>query len=269
MPEGPEVKSMISQLNSLIKGETLHTIEINSGRYTKKSPIGFNDFTNSLNTKLISVNCKGKFIWFQFENGWSMWNTLGMTGGWKKNKSKHSHLTFYFDKITLYYEDMRNFGTFKFVNSESELKKKLKSLGNDIFESDFTLEYVHKIMKTKRNLTKTIVDILMNQKLFCGVGNYLKSEILYACKISPHRIIEQLNEDEIKNIHKYTIKISSDSLKHGGASVRDYSNLDNKDGEYTNLLKVYSQKNDPLGNKVKREQTSDKRTTHWVPEIQK
>ena len=34
-----------------------------------------------------------------------------------------------------------------------------------------------------------------------------------------------------------------------------------------NYYNLWSKK-DPLGNKVKRDTTSDKRTTHWVPEIQ-
>ena len=269
MPEGPEVKSMVKQLNGLIKNKFLNSISINSGRYSKKSPDFFGDFIEKLPAKLNSVNCKGKFIWFDFNNGWKLWNTLGMTGGWKKDNAKHCHFTFEFEGITLYFEDMRNFGTMKFNNSKTDFNKKIKSLGTDIFEEDFTLEYVNKIFETKRNLKKTVVDILMNQKLFCGVGNYLKAEILYASKISPHRLVENLSEEDIINIHKYTIEISSLSFKHGGASVRDYSNLEGKDGEYTNFLQVYGQKEDPLGNKVKREQTSDKRTTHWVYEVQK
>ena len=266
MPEGPEVKSMIDQLNKIIKGKTLNDITINSGRYSRKSPDGFNDFTKNIPAKLISANCKGKFIWFEFDNGWKIWNTLGMTGGWKKNKMKHSHFTFTFENITLYYEDVRNFGTFKFNNSKEDFTKKIKSLGIDIFEKDFTIEYIQKIMKTKRNLKKTIVIILMNQKLFCGVGNYLKSEILYACKISPHRLVENLTEMDIKNIHKFTKKISLESYKYGGP--KDYSNLQHKEGEDKNFLKVYGQKIDHLGNKVKKEETNDKRTTHWVPELQ-
>jgi len=268
MPEGPEVKKMIKQLSSIIKGKTLNSIEINSGRYSKKAPNGFPEFAETLPTKVSSVNCKGKFIWIELENGWQIWNTLGMTGGWKKNKNKHSHLTFDFNNKEIYYEDMRNFGTFKFNKSKEEFTKKIKTLGTDIFEDDFTIEYVKKIFNTKKLMKKTVVDILMNQKYFCGVGNYLKAEILYASKISPYRIVEDLSEDDILNIHKFTKKISSESYKNGGASVRDYSDLNDKDGEYTQLLKVYGQKNDPLGNKVKRDTTSDKRTTHWVPEIQ-
>lgn len=268
MPEGPEVKSMINQLDNIIRNQSLLHIEINSGRYSKKAPDNFSDFCQNLPCKVNSVNCKGKFIWIEMNNGWNIWNTLGMTGGWKKTKHKHSHFTFGFEKGDIYYEDMRNFGTFKFNKDHTELQKKLKSLGTDIFEKEFTLEYVKKIFNTKKYHHKTVVDILMNQKLFCGVGNYLKAEILYACKISPHRKVEDLNENDMRNIYKFTKEISKNSFDNGGASVRDYSNLDDKDGQYTSMLKVYGQKKDPLGKIVKREQTSDKRTTHWVPEIQ-
>ena len=63
MPEGPEVKNMIKQLSSIIKGKPLNSIEINSGRYSKKAPNGFPEFTETLPSKITSVNCKGKFIW--------------------------------------------------------------------------------------------------------------------------------------------------------------------------------------------------------------
>ena len=97
MPEGPEVKSMVLQLNKFLKGKTLHQIVIHSGRYSKKSPDNFNDFIQTLPIKIMEVRNKGKFIWFQFEGGWTMWNTLGMTGGWNLTKSKHSHCEFILD----------------------------------------------------------------------------------------------------------------------------------------------------------------------------
>ena len=62
MPEGPEVRIIINQLNSLIKGQKLHAINIHSGRYSKKAPSGFLNFREFLPIKLEKVKCKGKFI---------------------------------------------------------------------------------------------------------------------------------------------------------------------------------------------------------------
>ena len=44
MPEGPEVKSMINQLDNIIRNQSLLHIEIHSGRYSKKAPDNFSEF---------------------------------------------------------------------------------------------------------------------------------------------------------------------------------------------------------------------------------
>ena len=67
-----------------------------------------------------------------------------------------------------------------------------------IFSKDFTYENFEKIIKNKRVSEKTLPEVLMNQKKISGVGNYLKSEILYASKISPYRLIKDLTDSEIK-----------------------------------------------------------------------
>lgn len=268
MPEGPEVKIIVDQLNNLLINTTINEFVINSGRYSKKAPDNYQDFVNSLPLKILGVKCKGKFIYFECEKNWKIWNTLGMTGGWKLNKEKYGHLSLITDKVPIYFDDYRNFGTVKFSNSISDFNKKMKDLGVDVLTNDFTVESFFKIINNKRYQKKTLPEFLMNQKLFSGIGNYLKSEILYQSKISPHRIIEEISEEEKEIIFNSTKQIAHASYKLGGASVRDYSNIEDQKGKYTDLLKVYAQKNDPLGNKVKKETTKDKRTTHWVPEIQ-
>ena len=55
------------------------------------------------------------------------------------------------------------------------------------------------------------------------------------------------------------------SYKSQGASLKTYTNFDNESGEATDFFNVYSKKFDPLGNQVIKEETPDKRTTHWSP----
>ena len=54
-----------------------------------------------------------------------MWNTLGMSGWWISRNEKHNNLEFIIDNKKIYFNDMRNFGTFTFCNV-SNLDKKLK-----------------------------------------------------------------------------------------------------------------------------------------------
>ena len=77
----------------------------------------FELFQQSLPLKINKVNCKGKFIWFQLDDNWSIWNTLGMSGGWKTEPIKHSDVKISVDDLDLWFTDQRHFGTFKFCNN--------------------------------------------------------------------------------------------------------------------------------------------------------
>ena len=108
----------------------------------------------------------------------------------------------------------------------------------------------------------------MDQSIIAGVGNYLKAEILYASKISPHRICESLTDKDIFRICANTNRIMRISYESGGATILTYKDEDGKPGTFSRRFMVYNQASDPLGNQVVRETTKDKRTTHWVPSIQ-
>ena len=273
MPEGPEVKTTTDFLKSFI-GKQFHTFSILSGRYTKKDIPGLEDVI--LPAKICDVSCKGKFIYFILsykvnetcEKYFYLFNTLGMTGMWTDKKTKHSRFCLFFDdESILYFNDIRSFGTLKFVHSKKELDKKIKSLGPDVLSSDVTLqEFINCFIK-KPN--KTIAECLMNQSVISGVGNYLKAEILYCSRISPNRLIKDINDSEWTALHHNTVTQIRRSYKLGGATIETYRQPNGKEGLYSRRFAVYNESFDPLGNEVIKETTADKRTTHWVPAIQK
>ena len=280
MPEGPEVKIMTQGLQKNLQGKTLNAIVILGGRYLKKSPDNFLEFNKLLPTKILEIGCKGKFIWFKFKDDWTMWCTLGMTGGWKINKEKHSHIEFNithqtdkdiqvsnYETFSIWFTDMRNFGTIKFSNSQKEFQKKLKSIGPDILSDDsFTVEQFIKIIRkhNKHSLPK----VLMNQCIVSGIGNYLKAEALYDAKISPHRKLEDITDEELTSLFTSIRTIITNSFKARGATIKNYSDINNNKGQYIFEFQVYNQKKDKNGYKVIKELTNDKRQTHWVKEVQ-
>ena len=128
MPEGPEVKVITEELNYHSSNKLLKNFEVLGGRFIKNPIENLNEFKENLPLKINSVNCKGKFIWFDLENNWSIWNTLGMSGGWKINQEKHSHIKLSIEDRDLWFTDTRRFGTIKITNKPDELKKKLNSI---------------------------------------------------------------------------------------------------------------------------------------------
>ncbi len=268
MPEGPEVRKNIDYLNSVLQGTRIVNLEINSGRYEKHGP--FSGYESMLKDDLVveSVNCKGKFIYFDFNSRASLWSTLGMSGVWQGKASKHTRITLVNHKgQNVYFNDVRNFGTLKYTQSIDELSKKLKSLGPDVLNSEVDQNAIRERFLKKPN--KTIAESLMNQSVISGVGNYLKAEILYACEISPHRLCKDINKKEFKSLAEACYWIPRLSYKMGGATLSTYRQPNGEKGLYSRRFAVYNQKYDPYGNQVIKEKTLDKRTTHWAPKIQK
>ena len=268
MPEGPEVKRIAEKLRSTVVDKNLESIEILSGRYLKHGPPdNFNNFAKSLPVKISDVACKGKFIYIILENGTSVWNTLGMSGGWSSSPKKNSRIKLNLGTDTVFFNDMRNFGTIKISSDIDQLHKKLESLGPDMLSDEVSDDvFMSRIQKKSK---KTVAEAIMNQSIISGVGNYLKSESLYLAQISPHRTVESLSSTEISNLNSAIRTTIRSSYLSGGATIHTFLNFDDTPGEYSRRFAVYNQKSDIMGNQVVREVTKDKRTSFWVPDVQK
>ena len=275
MPEGPEVKKLSQYLNKFLKKNKILNLKILKGRYGKKLPSGYENFMKNLPYNIKSVLSKGKFIYFTLNKSCYIFNTLGMSGFWTTEKLKHSNLMFETEKGPLYFNDQRNFGTIKFIFSEDELNNKLSIIGPDMLDLNVKLDIFLKRMNLKKNRNKPIAIVLMDQSVISGIGNYLRSEILYLAKISPYRKINS-SDDKDKLLSQYELKKLFNIIIKVIWCYYDLSKaIKFKIISQTELLKfntnkdffVYQQKQDIYGNNVIREKIGE-RSIHWVPEIQ-
>ena len=265
MPEGPEVRRMALSLASRLEGEIVTEAVVLGGKWIKTPPKNLDEFQQTLPSRVARVDVKGKTIHIHFENGWIIWNTLGMSGGWKDAQTKHSHF-----RVTtqggreLWFDDVRRFGNIMPMELE-EWRTRERAIGPDMLDTATTLdEFTHAISHRKTPICRA----LMDQKVIAGVGNYIKAEALYRARISPHRICSTLTPDELSTLFGCTRWIMTKSLEQGGATLSTYSDMDLTPGEFPFYFQVYMKERCPLGHRVVRELTEDGRTTHWVPEVQ-
>lgn len=285
MPEGPEVKVIVDGLNSVLKNKYIVDINLTkTGRYRNKAPNGFKDFKSFVTKKkpkIEKILVKGKFIYFLINNGWYIFNQLGMSGIWSHQPQKHTCLILTYTQSNpnniianifnsnlkkLYFIDQRHFGIFEFTNKKSILNQKLNSIGPDLLNQKVTIQQFKNILNN--HLNKNICKVLMDQKIISGIGNYLKSEILYESKLHPLLTIKQLTSKEINNLLKASQRLIKASYNAQGNSLRHYKNVESEKGTFEFQLKVYGRKKDPFGNPVKRIKTPDNRSTFFVENIQ-
>lgn len=273
MPEGPEVTYIANKLNEELKNKKLISIKFEKGRYIKHGyPSRFTEFEKMLPSKLTKVDKKGKVIFFYFDNDWVMISKLGLMGWWYINddrpkwRSEYKNIIFTFgNNINLIYSDTLSYGTITFCKlTDKEYKNEIDKLGMDIADNDTTFPKFLSKMKEEKNINKSIEDVLTNQELIIsGIGNYLKSEILYEARIAPSRKIGDISDDELKNIFVASKKITK---KFINALEKDH---DGTRSYYDKQFKVYQQKEDANGNNIETYKTKSGRKTYWVPEIQK
>ncbi|KAI8793122.1 endonuclease 8 1 [Biomphalaria glabrata] len=148
--------------------------------------------------------------------------TFGMSGKFELTSAnecpKHSHLSFITKKEpkrALSFIDQRRFGKWYVGKSWSpdrgpcvitEYEEFVKNLANNLDDTVFK---------------KPICEVMLNQKYFNGIGNYLRAEILYRCRIPPFERantvlkLSKSNEDsemtDVGNVGMQLKKTTADS----------------------------------------------------------
>ena len=274
MPEGPEIRITCDGLNSHLKRCTIEDIQITpASRYYKSGIHNMDRLKLPLRVETVVPKGKKILIYCKDKKGTRivLISALAMEGSWKLHSGKHSGIEIHTtdhrgDFKILYFHDTRHFGTFHICMTQEDMDYVLKDVGPDLLNDDVRYEDYHRVITQKKLQHKEICWFMMEQKFFSGVGNYLLSEILYACRILPTRKLQDLSDEDIYNLWNQSKRIIQNSYKYGGLTIATYFAMDGSRGTFR--TKVYGQKYDPHGNRVLTGTFSNKRTSHYVPEIQ-
>lgn len=262
MPEGPEVASSVDYINKHYAGKTI--IGTKSGGRYLKNPVSF-----AVPVAFLEAKSQGKFSWWIFDNKTNLAVTYGMSGQWFENASeeKHSAFTVFFeDGTSLSFVDPRRFGTVKVV-SDKEIFDKCESLSPCVIKSN--IEPIERLELALKHPYRTVAEVLMDQSVFAGVGNYIKSEALFESGILPDRQLLEIQGDEFENLTRKVEKVARSSYETSGATIKSYRKPNGEKGETQFSFKIYGKKKCPLGHKVINEKTDDDRTSWYCKECQK
>jgi len=274
MPELPEVETIKKSLKSKLIGQKLKNIIVFNKDFIFKNKI--KNLNTLVNTKLLSIERKGKYLIFFFEKEFLLFH-LGLTGTLlllsDKDKEKitdkekrHLILNFQFETHELIYSDIRKFGKIKKAKIEEIFTlKELKNLGKDALEVDFK-EFKNIFLKKNRN----IKNLLMDQKVVSGLGNIYVNELLFRTQISPFKNSKDLKEEEIKRLFFQMKKLLKEAISFRGSSIKNYVDAQGKKGGFQNRFLVYGKKNIvcPKCGENLRYQKLSQRGTFYCPNCQ-
>ena len=296
MPEGPEVLRCGEQLRGLIKGTRLYELKPLSGKLSRKmQPIEFTDPYGGgwRGISVTDVIIKGKTIFVQLADGREIVSTLGMSGRWYPpidkvgemkvysqgklipavdvvlNAMKHARVELMTSEGSTFYIDPRNFGNLKIVTTD-EAQKIRQRMGIDMLGQNINgVEAVHALRK---EASREIGEVLLDQDVLCGIGNMYRAEALYLAKLNPYRRVSSLSLGELRTLIEAIVLVLNVAYKFEGTLiypsevVATHGHVDPFHDAVRGPL-VYSRKTDLFGHEVN-SHVSAGRTIWWVPTLQ-
>ncbi|MHB8541602.1 MAG: bifunctional DNA-formamidopyrimidine glycosylase/DNA-(apurinic or apyrimidinic site) lyase [Candidatus Acidiferrales bacterium] len=249
MPELPEVETVVRGLQLLLPGRGILSVRLGKTDFID-DPAAIEQ--NVPGCRIVEVCRRGKFLVLFLEKNraqqigssssparFHLIVHLGMTGQLTVRPSAmpsalHTHVWFALDNDReLRYADPRRFGRMALV-PESGSENILGALGLDALEAkedEFRTRFSGRRARIKA--------LLLDQRVFRGMGNIYTDESLWRARIHPARLGASLKDDETARLYRAVQNVLREAIRLGGSSISDYVNAEGEPGEFQLRHRVY------------------------------
>jgi len=224
MPELAEIKIMADYINEVSKDKNYTSISFSESAWDRSLGIVQ---PSDLQIFSISAESRGKELMLSLIQGEDAFMkisfSMGMSGHWflvpdKETPPKHTHLKFNaIGRDSLCLVDVRRFAKWKRVDVWSQNRGPCPVKEFEDFKQNIQDNL------SKKEFDKPIHLVLMNQKYFNGIGNYLRAEILFHAAQDPFvdaRTALTMNP----SILELCNQLPKEAYILGGGQLKDWEN---------------------------------------------
>lgn len=222
MPEGPEVRKYADALHSALSGRAVVSFEAR----TREARRWLQDNERRLIGRRVErVVSHGKHLIGFIEGGFFFHSHLMMWGRWQtfesapeKDRRERARIVVEGAAAVLLSAPVFNAGE----GEPYEVIEILGMLGPDVlpYRGPFKrAEFLRRLLEYK---DETIGAALLNQRIVAGLGNYLRAEILFSCKLNPWLTVGELGERQLTCLSKTIPRLARDAYRRSAtATERD------------------------------------------------
>ena len=227
MPEGPEVRRHADALAAAL---TPHPLVSLSAR-TKAAKAWLAERPGLLEGRRIeSVRSRGKNLVGRIEGGYYFYSHLMMWGHWHVHAGDTPPDTDRRERARIVVPDatavLLSAPVFEVGEGDPMQEVEfLRLLGPDTLpypgEGTFDAACFQARLLAPSHRQRTIGAALLDQTILAGIGNYLRAEILFACRMDPWRLIEELTPDDLDCLSGTIPAVVARAYATGGVTVPD------------------------------------------------
>jgi formamidopyrimidine-DNA glycosylase len=235
MPEGPEVRKYADALDAALTGRAIVSFEAR----TKDARKWLQENEQRLRGRRVErVFSHGKHLIGYIEGDfffhshlmmWGRWQTLGPTPGRRrkttpielpeKDRRERARIVVEGAAAILLSAPIFNVGE----GDPYEVVEILPTLGPDAlpYRGRFAREEFLRRLLATEHTDDTIGAALLNQRIVAGLGNYLRAEILFHCKLNPWLTVGELTQRKVSCLSKAIPRLARDAYKRGATATEE------------------------------------------------
>lgn len=217
VPEGPEIRLAADKIANVLVDKTLEQVELLLPDLKR--------FEQRLHGATVTaVDTRGKAMLTRFDNGLTLYSHNQLYGRWytsKRPKLPRTNRSLRVGLHTATHSALLYSASDIEVLTPEELSEHpfLQRAGPDILDESLTPAAVAARLEESRFRRRSLGALYLDQSFLAGIGNYLRSEILFTAGLHPGLRPADLPQTSLNRLGRETLKISRRSYRTRGVTV--------------------------------------------------
>lgn len=217
MPEGPEIRRAADRVANVLLGRRVDRACFALTELARFEP-------KITGARVAAVDTRGKAMLTRFDNDLTLYSHNQLYGRWftvergdlpdtrrslrvALHTKTHSALLYSASEICV------------LTDEQLELHPFLSRLGPDVLQEGLCAETIVSRLESKRFMRRRLAALYLDQSFMAGLGNYLRSEILFCAGLNPALRPVDLDPLEKTRLARETISVCRRSYRTGGKTV--------------------------------------------------
>jgi formamidopyrimidine-DNA glycosylase len=278
MPELPEVETIRLRLRPHLIGRRV--LQACAKRPDIVGFPGVEDFERGVSGRMIEeLGRRGKYLVIRLDHGKDLVVHLRLSGHLeivgRNEVVEYERVRFDLDDgRALSFAEPRVLGRVYLAQRDQypSVLSGMMKMGPEPIAADFDASY---LADRLRGRTAPVKNLLLDQRVACGVGNIYSDEALFRARIRPLRRAGRLSRDEVERLARSLADVLHDGIKWCGTTLGDgrYRLPEGEAGAFQKKLAVFGREGEKCRRRgcggVVRRQRIGGRSTHYCPVCQK
>ncbi len=214
MPEGPEIRRAADRISAVLTGRQLHEVWFGLPRLVR--------FSDELTgCRVDGVETRGKALLIRFDLGLVLFAHNQLYGVWYLRKRGQLPKTRRSLRVALHTEKdsalLYSASEIAVLTPAQErVHPYLSRLGPDVLDSAVTWRDVSRRLHQTAFRNRALSSLYLDQGFLAGIGNYLRSEILFAARLHPAQKPRDLPVKLRNRLARQTLLIARRAYETGG-----------------------------------------------------